>query len=141
MIIADVKVVWARDDDGHVGGFVVEKDAAFSVRDIEGKFSLAINDDVEGQLQKLPDNRGIICLPIASTESERPCPADWMGVSELRGALSARRLLLRNCAGVKAKARQIYWSLHRQFELAQETLSGWRRKSPRRSYWRFVIRV
>src|SRR5215211_3226629 len=25
--IADVKVVWARDDDGHVGGFVVEKDA------------------------------------------------------------------------------------------------------------------
>src|SRR6266536_3429948 len=25
--IADVKVVWAKDDDGHVGGFVVEKDA------------------------------------------------------------------------------------------------------------------
>src|ERR1041384_5066152 len=42
--IADVKVVWAKDDDGHVGGFVVEKDApGFSARDIEGKFSLRMS--------------------------------------------------------------------------------------------------
>jgi len=42
--IADVKVVWARDDDGHVGGFVVEKDApGFRARDIEGKFSLRMS--------------------------------------------------------------------------------------------------
>src|SRR5438046_2079346 len=42
--IADVKVVWARDDDGHVGGFVVEKDASgFRARDIEGKFSLRMS--------------------------------------------------------------------------------------------------
>jgi glutaryl-CoA dehydrogenase len=42
--IADIKVVWAKDDDGHVGGFVVEKDApGFRARDIEGKFSLRMS--------------------------------------------------------------------------------------------------
>ena len=42
--IADVKVVWAKDDDGRIGGFVVEKDAAgFRARDIEGKFSLRMS--------------------------------------------------------------------------------------------------
>ncbi|PZR76924.1 MAG: acyl-CoA dehydrogenase [Chthoniobacterales bacterium] len=42
--IADVKVVWAKDDDGKVGGFVVEKDApGFRAQDIEGKFSLRMS--------------------------------------------------------------------------------------------------
>jgi glutaryl-CoA dehydrogenase len=42
--IADVKVVWAKDDDGRVGGFVVEKDApGFRARDFEGKFSLRMS--------------------------------------------------------------------------------------------------
>src|SRR5436189_4329786 len=42
--IADVKVVWAKDDDGHVGGFIVEKEAAgFRAQDIEGKFSLRMS--------------------------------------------------------------------------------------------------
>src|SRR5215470_16754860 len=42
--IADVKVVWAKDDQGRVGGFVVEKDApGFRARDIEGKFSLRMS--------------------------------------------------------------------------------------------------
>jgi glutaryl-CoA dehydrogenase len=42
--IADVKIVWARDDDGRVGGFVVEKDApGFRAQDIEGKFSLRMS--------------------------------------------------------------------------------------------------
>src|SRR5437660_10966485 len=41
---ADVKVVWAKDDDGRVGGFIVEKDApGFRARDIEGKFSLRMS--------------------------------------------------------------------------------------------------
>jgi glutaryl-CoA dehydrogenase len=41
---ADAKVVWARDDDGHVGGFVVEKSApGFRAEDIEGKFSLRMS--------------------------------------------------------------------------------------------------
>src|SRR5438045_6929257 len=42
--IADVKVVWARDDDGRVGGFVVEKNVpGFRAQDIEGKFSLRMS--------------------------------------------------------------------------------------------------
>ncbi len=42
--IADVKVIWAKDDEGRVGGFVVEKDApGFRAQDIEGKFSLRMS--------------------------------------------------------------------------------------------------
>src|SRR5437899_1584637 len=42
--IADVKVVWAKDDDGRVGGFVVEKNTpGFRAQDIEGKFSLRMS--------------------------------------------------------------------------------------------------
>ncbi len=42
--IADVKLVWAKDDDGRVGGFVVENDApGFRANDIEGKFSLRMS--------------------------------------------------------------------------------------------------
>src|SRR5215213_8364684 len=42
--IADVKVVWAKDEDGRVAGFVVEKDApGFRAQDIEGKFSLRMS--------------------------------------------------------------------------------------------------
>jgi glutaryl-CoA dehydrogenase len=42
--IADVKLVWAKDDDGRIGGFVVEKDApGFRAQDIEGKFSLRMS--------------------------------------------------------------------------------------------------
>jgi len=42
--IADVKVVWAKDDDGRVGGFVVENYApGFRAQDIEGKFSLRMS--------------------------------------------------------------------------------------------------
>ncbi len=42
--IADVKVIWAKDDDDRVGGFIVEKDApGFRAQDIEGKFSLRMS--------------------------------------------------------------------------------------------------
>jgi glutaryl-CoA dehydrogenase len=42
--IADVKVIWAKDDDGCVGGFVVEKsNPGFRAQDIEGKFSLRMS--------------------------------------------------------------------------------------------------
>ncbi len=42
--IADVKVVWAKDDNGRVGGFVVEKNTpGFRAQDIEGKFSLRMS--------------------------------------------------------------------------------------------------
>ena len=64
--IADVKVVWAKDDEGRVGGFVVEKDTpGFSARDIEGKFSLRMSRTSECWFEncRIPaDNR----LPEAS---------------------------------------------------------------------------
>ncbi|HZS17611.1 MAG TPA: acyl-CoA dehydrogenase family protein [Candidatus Udaeobacter sp.] len=42
--IADVKVIWAKDEAGSVGAFVVEKDApGFRAQDIEGKFSLRMS--------------------------------------------------------------------------------------------------
>jgi alkylation response protein AidB-like acyl-CoA dehydrogenase len=42
--IADVKVIWAKDEQGDIGGFVVEKDApGFRAQDIEGKFSLRMS--------------------------------------------------------------------------------------------------
>jgi glutaryl-CoA dehydrogenase len=42
--IADVKVIWAKEDEGRVGGYVVEKDApGFRAQDIEGKFSLRMS--------------------------------------------------------------------------------------------------
>jgi glutaryl-CoA dehydrogenase len=42
--IAHVRVVWAKDDEGRVGGFIVEKDApGFRAQDIEGKFSLRMS--------------------------------------------------------------------------------------------------
>src|SRR5436309_3998119 len=64
--IADVKIVWAKDDEGGVGGFVVEKDTSgFSARDIEGKFSLRMSRTSECWFEncRIPaDNR----LPKAS---------------------------------------------------------------------------
>lgn len=42
--IADVKVIWAKDDDGRIGGFVVEGNVpGFRAEDIEGKFSLRMS--------------------------------------------------------------------------------------------------
>ena len=66
--IADVKVVWAKDDDGHVGGFVVEKDSpGFRAQDIEGKFSLRMSRTSECWFEdcripaenRLPDAKGL----------------------------------------------------------------------------------
>src|ERR1044071_7213242 len=66
--IADVKVVWAKDDEGHVGGFVVGKDTpGFRGRDIEGKFSLRMSRTSECWFEdcripaqnRLPNARGL----------------------------------------------------------------------------------
>ena len=64
--IADVKVVWAKDDVDRVAGFVVEKDTpGFRAQDIEGKFSLRMSRTSECWFEncRIPlDNR----LPKAS---------------------------------------------------------------------------
>src|SRR5436190_2534870 len=66
--IADVKVIWAKDDDGRVGGFVVEKDApGFRAQDIEGKFSLRMSRTSECWFEncripaenRLPEAKGL----------------------------------------------------------------------------------
>jgi glutaryl-CoA dehydrogenase len=66
--IADVKVVWAKDEDGRVGGFIVEKDSpGFRARDIEGKFSLRMSRTSECWFEdcripaenRLPDAKGL----------------------------------------------------------------------------------
>ncbi|PYL10567.1 MAG: acyl-CoA dehydrogenase, partial [Verrucomicrobia bacterium] len=73
--IADVKVVWAKDDEGRVGGFVVEKNApGFRACDIEGKFSLRMSRTSECWFEdcripaenRLPEAKGLgaalLCL-------------------------------------------------------------------------------
>jgi glutaryl-CoA dehydrogenase len=46
--IADVKVIWAKDEDGDVRGYLVEKDApGFRGEVIEGKFSLRVSRTCE----------------------------------------------------------------------------------------------
>src|SRR2546426_7282090 len=59
--IADVAVVWAKEDDGEIGGFLVEKGTPdFSTLDIHGKFSMraSITSELAFQDCKIPlENR------------------------------------------------------------------------------------
>jgi glutaryl-CoA dehydrogenase len=66
--IADVAVVWAKDDDGEICGFLVEKGTpGFSTIDIHGKFSmrasitseLAFQDVTIPLANKLPNVKGL----------------------------------------------------------------------------------
>ena len=66
--IADVAVVWAKEDDGEIYGFLVEKGTAgFSTLDIHGKFSmrasitseLAFQDCTIPLENKLPNVKGL----------------------------------------------------------------------------------
>ena len=55
--IADVAVVWAKEDDGEIGGFLVEKGTpGFSTLDIHGKFSMraSITSELAFQDVKIP---------------------------------------------------------------------------------------
>jgi len=55
--IADVAVVWAKGDDGEIGGFLVEKGTpGFSTLDIHGKFSMraSITSELSFQDCKIP---------------------------------------------------------------------------------------
>jgi glutaryl-CoA dehydrogenase len=66
--IADVAVVWAKEDDGEIGGFLVERGTrGFSALDIHGKFSMRASITSELSFQdcripaenKLPNVRGL----------------------------------------------------------------------------------
>jgi glutaryl-CoA dehydrogenase len=55
--VADVAVVWARGDDGEIGGYLVERDrAGFSTLDIHGKFSMraSITSELSFQDCRIP---------------------------------------------------------------------------------------
>ncbi len=55
--IADVAVVWAKEDDGEIGGFLVERGTpGFSTLDIHGKFSMraSITSELAFQDCKIP---------------------------------------------------------------------------------------
>src|SRR4029453_2596433 len=138
--IADVKVVWAKDDAGHVGGFVVEKDTpGFRARDIEGKFSLRMSRTSECWFEncRIPaENR----LPNASGLRAPLSCLSYVRVG-IGGASLARRLI-----ATKQRWRTPKHANNSAAQLAvsnscNKNLSGWRRKSPRRSYWRSVLRA
>lgn len=66
--IADVKVIWARVEEGEIGGFLVEQGMpGFSASDIEGKFSLRMSRTSHLRFQdcripaanRLPGARGL----------------------------------------------------------------------------------
>jgi glutaryl-CoA dehydrogenase len=66
--VADVAVVWAKDDDGEIGGYLVERGTpGFSTLDIPGKFSMRASITSELSFQdcriplesKLPGSRGL----------------------------------------------------------------------------------
>jgi alkylation response protein AidB-like acyl-CoA dehydrogenase len=66
--IADVVVVWAKGEDGRVGGYLLEKDTpGFRARDIDGKFSLRASRTCEFWLEdcripaanRLPEAHGL----------------------------------------------------------------------------------
>src|SRR2546429_1455417 len=53
--IADVAVVWAKEDDGEIGGFLVERGTSgFSTLDIHGKFSMRASITSELSFQDCP---------------------------------------------------------------------------------------
>ena len=63
--VADVAVVWAKGDDGEIGGYLVEKGTpGFSTLDIHGKFSMRASITSELAFAGLPD-----------PARQRSCPA------------------------------------------------------------------
>ncbi len=71
--IADVAVVWAREDDGEIGGFLVERGTpGFSTLDIHGKFSM----------------RASITSELSFQDCRIPAENRLPGVRGLRGPLS-----------------------------------------------------
>src|SRR6266550_3754476 len=119
--IADVKVVWARDDDGHVGGFVVEKDASgFRARDIEGKFSLRMSRTSECWFENcriLAENR----LPNASGLRAPLSCLSYARVGIAWGVIGAA-IDCYETALAYAKAREQFGRPIAGFQLVQEKL-------------------
>jgi glutaryl-CoA dehydrogenase len=119
--IADVKVVWAKDDDGHVGGFVVEKNApGFRAQDIDGKFSLRMSRTSECWFEncRIPaDNR----LPKASGLAAALSCLSHARVGIAWGAIGAA-IDCYETALAYAKSREQFGRPIAGFQLVQEKL-------------------
>jgi glutaryl-CoA dehydrogenase len=118
---ADVKVVWAKDDDGRVGGFVVEKDApGFRARDIEGKFSLRMSRTSECWFEncRIPaENR----LPNASGLQAPLSCLSYARVGIAWGVIGAA-IDCYEAALAYAKAREQFGRPIASFQLVQQKL-------------------
>ena len=77
--IADLMIVWAKDDDGRVGGYILERAMkGLSTSKIEGKFSVRasptgeihMNDVFVPEAQRLPGARGL-AAPFACLNNAR----------------------------------------------------------------------
>jgi glutaryl-CoA dehydrogenase len=119
--IADVKIVWAKDDEGGVGGFVVEKDTSgFSARDIEGKFSLRMSRTSECWFEncRIPaDNR----LPKASGLRAPLSCLSYARVGIAWGVIGAA-IDCYETALAYAKAREQFGRPIASFQLVQQKL-------------------
>jgi glutaryl-CoA dehydrogenase len=119
--IADVAVVWAKDDDGVVRGFLVEAGTpGFAARDIKGKFSLRASITSELVLEEvrvpaenlLPDARGL-SGPFSCLNQAR------YGI--VWGALGAARTCYLTALGYARERRQFDRPLA-GFQLVQQKL-------------------
>src|SRR5437763_14894446 len=119
--IADVKVVWAKDDDGRVGGFVVEKDTpGFRARDIDGKFSLRMSRTSECWFEncRIPaENR----LPNASGLRAPLSCLSYARVGIAWGVIGAA-IDCYETALAYAKTREQFGRLIGSFQLVQQKL-------------------
>jgi glutaryl-CoA dehydrogenase len=119
--IADVKIVWAKDDEGVVGGFVVEKDTSgFFARDIEGKCSLRMSRTSECWFEncRIPaDNR----LPEASGLRAPLSCLSYARVGIACGVIGAA-IDCYETALAYAKAREQFGRPIASFQLVQQKL-------------------
>jgi glutaryl-CoA dehydrogenase len=96
--VSDVAVVWAKGDDGEIGGYLVEKDTpGFSTIDIHGKFSM----------------RASITSELAFADCKIPVDNKLPGVKGLKGPLSCLSQARYGIAwGAIGAAMAVYdWSL------------------------------
>jgi len=114
--IADLFIVWARDDDGHVGGFVLERGMdGLSTARIEGKFSVRASPTGEISMadvfvpaaNRLPGARGLKA-PLACLNRARLAIA-WgaLGAAEFCWQATRDYVLARHQFGRPLAAAQL----------------------------------
>ena len=113
--IADVFVVWAKDDEGQIIGFVLDKDSqGLSAPKIEGKFSLRASVTGEVVMQnvfapeesRLPDAKGLSSIFACLNRARYGIAWGTMGAAEFCWHAARRYVLDRNQFGRPLAATQ-----------------------------------